>query len=89
MLELEFLRRVDWKIVPCPEGLVDSYRVLVGRVDQYVLKDNALLIKESAPLILPRERTATNYTTWGIPIHHRRVLRCGLLLVHHLPMYNK
>lgn len=38
MLELEFLYRVDWKIVPNPEVLVDYYRGLVGRTRDYILE---------------------------------------------------
>lgn len=39
MLELEFLYRVDWKIVPNPEVLVDYYRGLVERSPLYKLED--------------------------------------------------
>lgn len=39
LLELEFLYRVDWKIVPNPEVLVDYYRGLVERSEGYVLED--------------------------------------------------
>lgn len=41
MLELEFLYRVDWKIVPNPEVLVDYYRGLVERSDLYELEDES------------------------------------------------
>ena len=41
MLELEFLYRVDWKIVPNPEVLVDYYRGLVERSDLYELVDDS------------------------------------------------
>jgi hypothetical protein len=41
MLELEFLDRVDWRIVPNPEVLVDYYRGLIGRTDDYVLETEA------------------------------------------------
>lgn len=37
MLELEFLRRVDWKIVPNPEVLVAYYKGLVERCPGYAL----------------------------------------------------
>ena len=37
LLELEFLYRVDWKIVPNPEVLVAYYRGLVERTPQYKL----------------------------------------------------
>lgn len=38
MLELEFLYRVDWRIVPNPEILVDYYRGLVSRSGDYVIE---------------------------------------------------
>lgn len=41
LLELEFLYRVDWKIVPNPEVLVAYYRGLVERTPGYALEDEA------------------------------------------------
>ncbi|KFZ20476.1 hypothetical protein V501_00116 [Pseudogymnoascus sp. VKM F-4519 (FW-2642)] len=41
LLELEFLHRVDWRIVPNPEVLVDYYRGLVARTGDYVIEDEA------------------------------------------------
>ena len=38
LLELEFLVRVQWRIVPVPEVLGDYYRSLVGRTVGYVLE---------------------------------------------------
>jgi hypothetical protein len=38
LLELEFLRQLDWRIVPKPETLVDYYRGLVERGDGYVME---------------------------------------------------
>lgn len=38
LLELEFLHRVDWKIVPNPEVLVAYYKGLVDRCPGYVLQ---------------------------------------------------
>ncbi len=38
MLELEFLHRVDWKIVPNPEVLVAYYAGLVERCPGYALE---------------------------------------------------
>lgn len=38
LLELEFLVRVQWRIVPVPEVLSDYYRSLVGRTIGYVLE---------------------------------------------------
>lgn len=37
LLELEFLYRVDWKIVPNPEVLVAYYKGLVERTPGYTL----------------------------------------------------
>jgi len=39
-LELDFLYRVDWKIVPNPEVLVEYYRGLVERSDGYKLESD-------------------------------------------------
>lgn len=39
LLELEFLTRVDWRIVPNPEVLVAYYKGLVARCAGYVLED--------------------------------------------------
>ncbi|TVY25894.1 Nuc-1 negative regulatory protein preg [Lachnellula hyalina] len=41
LLELDFLYRVDWKIVPNPEVLVDYYRGLVERSDGYELENDS------------------------------------------------
>lgn len=41
MLELEFLYRVDWKIVPNPEVLVAYYQGLVERTPGYVMESDA------------------------------------------------
>ncbi|KAF7866781.1 hypothetical protein EAF04_005623 [Stromatinia cepivora] len=35
LLELEFLHRVDWKIIPKPEMLTDYYKGLIERNDRY------------------------------------------------------
>lgn len=39
LLELEFLQKVDWKIVPNHEVLIAYYRGLVQRSPAYVLED--------------------------------------------------
>ncbi|KAH7046671.1 cyclin-domain-containing protein [Macrophomina phaseolina] len=41
LLELEFLTRLQWRIVPKPEVLVDYYRSLVERGDGYVMEHDA------------------------------------------------
>jgi hypothetical protein len=38
LLELEFLRKLDWRIVPKPEVLVDYYKGLVERGSGYVIE---------------------------------------------------
>lgn len=40
LLELEFLWRVEWRIVPKPEVLVDYYRSLVERSEGYKIAEN-------------------------------------------------
>jgi hypothetical protein len=45
LLELEFLRRLDWRIVPKPEVLVDYYKGLVDRGTGYVIEKES----ESGP----------------------------------------
>ncbi|OSS47884.1 hypothetical protein B5807_06564 [Epicoccum nigrum] len=45
LLELEFLRKLDWRIVPKPEVLVDYYKGLVERGNGYALEKE----EESAP----------------------------------------
>lgn len=46
MLELDFLYRVDWKIVPNPEALVDYYKGLVERSEGYVMESDSSSIDE-------------------------------------------
>ena len=41
LLELEFLRKLDWRIVPKPEVLVDYYKGLVERGAGYVMEKEA------------------------------------------------
>lgn len=41
LLELEFLYRVDWKIVPNPEVLVAYFRGLVDRCEGYILESSS------------------------------------------------
>lgn len=38
LLELEFLTRVQWRIIPSPEALVDYYRSLVARSGDFVIE---------------------------------------------------
>ena len=41
LLELEFLWRVEWRIVPKPEVLVDYYRSLVERSEGFKVEGDA------------------------------------------------
>ena len=41
LLELEFLTRLDWRIVPKPEVLSDYYRSLVKRSETHTLENDA------------------------------------------------
>ena len=42
LLELEFLWRIEWRIVPKPEVLVDYYRSLVERSEGFEIEDDAM-----------------------------------------------
>jgi hypothetical protein len=46
MLELDFLYRVDWKIVPNPETLVEYYRGLVSRSEGYEIESDTSSIDD-------------------------------------------
>ena len=48
LLELDFLYRVDWKIVPNPEVLVDYYKGLVERADGYELEGTSKSLDNDA-----------------------------------------
>jgi hypothetical protein len=50
LLELDFLHRVDWKIVPNPEVLVDYYRGLVERSEGYELETETTTTDEDDDL---------------------------------------
>lgn len=39
LLELEFLYRVDWRIIPVPEVLEAYYKGLVERCDGYIIQE--------------------------------------------------
>ena len=46
LLELEFLHRVGWKIIPNPEVLVDYYKGLVKRSKSFKLDGDGSLFSE-------------------------------------------
>lgn len=41
LLELELLQKIDWRIIPTPEGLVEYYRSLVERSEEYVMVEDS------------------------------------------------
>ena len=47
LLELEFLWRVEWRIVPKPEVLVDYYRSLVERSEGFKIEGESTSDKSS------------------------------------------
>lgn len=47
LLELEFLWRVEWRIVPKPEVLVDYYRSLVERSEGFQVEEEVASGKSS------------------------------------------
>ena len=48
LLELEFLWRVEWRIVPKPEVLVDYYRSLVERSEGFMIEGSPISEKSSS-----------------------------------------
>ncbi len=48
LLELEFLWRVEWRIVPKPEVLVDYYRSLVERSEGFKIEGESSSDKSSS-----------------------------------------
>ena len=65
LLELEFLRKLDWRIVPKPEVLVDYYKGLVDRGTGYVMEKEP----ESGPAASPNQTLASNGSATGIHTH--------------------
>lgn len=51
LLELEFLYRVDWKIVPNPEVLIAYYKGLIERCPGYVLEGDEDSVEDSDDII--------------------------------------
>lgn len=49
-LELEFLQRVQWRIVPKPEVLEEYYQSLVDRTDGYSIEETSTSESESASM---------------------------------------
>jgi hypothetical protein len=64
LLELEFLRRLDWRIVPKPEVLVDYYKGLVERGAGFVIEKEP----EAAPQSISNDRSLSPAgSATGIP----------------------
>lgn len=51
LLELEFLYRVDWKIVPNPEVLIAYYKGLIERCPGYALEGDEDNVEDSDDII--------------------------------------
>ncbi|KAI4649547.1 hypothetical protein J4E93_003867 [Alternaria ventricosa] len=62
LLELEFLRRLEWRIVPKPEVLVDYYKGLVDRGAGYVIEKEP----ESGPTASSNRVTTPTGSATGI-----------------------
>lgn len=75
LLELDFLYRVDWKIVPNPEALVDYYNGLVERSAGYTIESDSSSLddddeedaeddSDDLEGSSPEERTEATDTKW-------------------------
>lgn len=62
LLELDFLSRVDWRIVPKPEVLADYYRSLVERSEGYEIDITGKLEEEKEELEAQRDRQKAEKT---------------------------
>jgi hypothetical protein len=67
LLELEFLRRLDWRIVPRPEVLVDYYKGLVERGAGFVIEKEP----EAASLRGSGEAPTPTGSATGIHTHNQ------------------
>jgi hypothetical protein len=66
LLELDFLYRVDWKIVPNPEVLVDYYRGLVERSELYALEEESSSDEDEVDDEVDNEIADTSDTKTGV-----------------------
>ncbi|KAF2734021.1 cyclin-domain-containing protein, partial [Polyplosphaeria fusca] len=55
LLELEFLTRLDWRIVPKPETLVDYYKGLVDRGERYAMEPEPVSASAFSPQTSPSD----------------------------------
>ena len=62
LLELDFLHRVDWRIVPTPEVLVTYYLGLVSRSDKYQLGADHRVAPPTVVLEIQDTREGTSTT---------------------------
>lgn len=60
LLELDFLHRVDWRIVPTPEVLVTYYLGLVSRSDKYQLGADHRVVPPTVVLQVQDTREGTS-----------------------------
>lgn len=59
LLELEFLRRLEWRIVPKPETLVDYYKGLVERGEGYIMEQESETPRSNSVSEQSQPQTAT------------------------------
>lgn len=59
LLELDFLHRVDWRIVPVPEVLVDYYVGLVSRSDKYEMDGPQRRTRSTSPVMQDAQESSS------------------------------
>ncbi|KAF2180197.1 cyclin-domain-containing protein [Zopfia rhizophila CBS 207.26] len=60
LLELEFLRRLEWRIVPKPETLVDYYKGLVERGEGYVMESEPEAVQVSGSSTVQNQEASSS-----------------------------
>lgn len=70
LLELEFLRKLDWRIVPKPEVLVDYYKGLVDRGAGYAIEKESE--RETETAVSADQAHSSNGSATGIHTHHTK-----------------
>lgn len=62
-LELDFLQRIDWRIIPVPETLVNYYKGLVARSTVYRLEEAPMVTEIQPPEPEPETPEPHSHTT--------------------------
>ncbi|KAE9372097.1 cyclin-domain-containing protein [Stipitochalara longipes BDJ] len=87
LLELDFLYRLDWKIVPNPETLVEYYRGLVDRAPGYEIEDEGTSsssedddeeddLESPEEVASSTENTDTKWKQWMDDVSTQKELQC-------------